>query len=80
MAKRHYGSTKEMMKKAGRMIHDEMSAPCLLPREVMDKDWPKEDQYSLGMVNDLFDEAQRQLSMDASGMRREHAAARGKKW
>jgi hypothetical protein len=70
MAKKYY-SDKKMMSKAGGMINDDMSAPCLLPREVMDKEWPKGASYNMSMVDDLFDGVQKQMSKDSSDFRKE---------
>lgn len=74
--KRHYAAMKsgeeystrgESMKTLqgdSRMIHEDRSAPCLLPREVMDKDWPRATMYSPTIPSDLFTEANKQMKAD----------------
>lgn len=54
------------MARDGGMIREDMSAPCLLPREVMDKEWPKSGSYNMGMVDDLFSAVQKQKNEDSA--------------
>lgn len=71
MAKRYHSSDpRKMMKQDGGMIHDDWSAPALLPRQVIDKEWPARHQYSGGYVDDLFMGVSKQLSEDASDLKR----------
>lgn len=83
MAKRFYKSmkmkesyagreqSKRMMARDGAMISADMSAPALLPQGVIDKYWPRINDYSLGYVpNDLFQGVQRQRSEDNSDLRK----------
>lgn len=74
MAKRRYGmheeyasreETKEMMKRDGAMIHEDRSAPCLLPMNVISKDWPASARSNIGYIGgDLFEGAQKQMKQD----------------
>jgi len=63
MAKRHYSS----------MISEDRSAPCLLPRNVIDKEWEKGSTYNMGMVNSLFNQVQMQLNEDAAGFKKAYS-------
>lgn len=63
MAKR-YNESRKMMAEASGMIREDRSAPCLLPREVIDKQWPSSADYNMGYVDDLFNGVQKQMSED----------------
>ena len=57
--------TKSMMRKDGMMIQEDWSAPCLLPMNVISKDWPAAPESNMGMIGgDLFMGVQKQLKED----------------
>jgi len=59
------------MYEGSQMISEDRSAPCLLPRNVIDRDWPRGHNYiSMGEA-DLFMGVQKQLHKDQEDMRRE---------
>lgn len=62
--------SKRMMSMDGGMIHEDWSATALLPKGVIDRDWPKARNYGLNGegVSDLFSEANRQLSSNNESM------------
>ena len=63
--------SKKIMARDGSMISADMSAPALLPQGVIDKMWPRINDYSLGYVpQDLFQGVQKQRSEDNSDLRR----------
>jgi len=73
MAREAYSGHKEsrkMMARDGAMIKEDMSAPCLLPRDVIDSYWPKAGNYSAGYVDDLFYGAQKQMHEDKEDFKR----------
>lgn len=82
--KRHYASEKKQghggygvtMNEDSRMIGDDWSAPALLPRMVMDKDWPQAHNYMNYGEADLFMGVQKQLKEDGSDMKREFKAGK----
>jgi hypothetical protein len=55
------------------MIADDWSAPALLPRNVIDRNWPRSHDYDYmgGHINDLFTGVQDQIGDDVSDLRRE---------
>lgn len=67
--KRFYDSNMAVRDSA--MIKEDMSAPCLLPRNVIDKEWPKAAGYNMGRMQDLFNGVQKQMSEDAADFKRE---------
>lgn len=69
--KRFYGREKEMNEDS-HMIHDDWSAPALLPQRVIDRDWPKNNNYMKYGEADLFMGVQKQLNEDGADMRREN--------
>lgn len=71
MAKKKYYEDQKMMKRAGNMINNDMSAPCLLPREIIDKEWPKVANYNMGYMKDLFGGVQKQMNEDYADLKRE---------
>lgn len=63
--------SKKIMARDGGMINADMSAPALLPQGVIDKYWPRVNDYSLGYVpQDLFQGVQKQRNDDNSDLRR----------
>lgn len=57
--------SKEMMKHDSSMIKEDWNAPCLLPMEVISKDWPASARSNIGYIGgDLFDGAQKQMHQD----------------
>jgi len=70
MAKKYYSDKKAMNRDAG-MISEDRSAPCLLPRNVIDKEWPRTANYTKTAEADLFMGVQKQMSKDASDLARE---------
>lgn len=62
--------SKGMMSRDGGLIHDDWSQPCLLPKNVIDRDWPKARGYGLNgsSIGDLFSEANRQMSSNNESM------------
>lgn len=59
-----YKESRRMMARDGAMIKEDMSAPCLLPRGVIDEYWPRANNYHMGYVEDLFYGAQKQMHED----------------
>ena len=62
-----YSGRKEsrfMMARDGAMIREDMSAPALMPRNVIDEYWPKAPNGHMGYVDDLFYGVQRQMGKD----------------
>jgi len=59
-----YDNSRDMMARNGDMIREDRSAPCNLPREVMDKYWPKTNNYNAGYVDDLFRGVEKQMDED----------------
>lgn len=57
----------------GHMISEDHSAPALLPREVIDREWPVayKGDVMAGKINDLFSGVQAQLDEDEADMARE---------
>ena len=73
-ARESYSGRKEsrkMMARDGAMIKEDMSAPCLLPRQVIDEYWPKANNYNMGYVEDLFYGAEKQMHEDYKDLGRE---------
>ncbi len=64
MAKRYHNSTKPMHHRSGGMINDDMSAPCLLPRNVMEKEYGYYPTSPLGAIDDLYTGVEKQLNED----------------
>lgn len=65
-------NTKETMNRDSGMIREDWGEPCLLPRTVIDRDWPRSNNYMKYGEADLFMGVQKQLDEDASDMRREN--------
>lgn len=62
-----YAGKKEsrfMMARDGAMLREDMSAPALMPRQVIDEYWPKAPNGHMGYVDDLFYGVQRQMGKD----------------
>lgn len=59
-----YKESRKMKARDGAMIKEDMSAPCLLPRSVIDEYWPKANNYHMGYVEDLFYGSQKQMHED----------------
>ena len=59
-----------MMHHDAGMINDDMSAPALLPRHVIEKYWAEPAYSSMGMVDDLYSGVQRQMKEDSEDMRK----------
>jgi hypothetical protein len=59
-----YENSRHMMARDGGMIREDRSAPSNLPREVMDKYWPKAHNYNAGYVDDLFRGVEKQMNED----------------
>lgn len=66
-----YKESRRMMARDGAMIREDMAAPALLPRRVIDEYWPKAVNYDMGYVDDLFYGAQKQMHEDYDDLRRE---------
>jgi hypothetical protein len=66
-----YKESRKMMARDGAMIKEDMSAPCLLPRGIIDEYWPKAANYHMGYVDDLFYGAQKQMHEDYADFGRE---------
>ena len=59
-----YKESRRLMARDGAMIKEDMSAPCLLARGVIDEYWRRADNYHMGYVEDLFYGAQNQMHED----------------
>ena len=73
-AREAYSGRKEsrrMMARDGAMIKEDMSAPALLPRRVIEEYWPQAHNYNMGYVDDLFYGAQKQMHEDYNDLGRE---------
>ncbi len=66
-----YKESRRMMARDGAMIREDMSAPCLLPRGIIDEYWPRAANYHMGYVDDLFYGAQKQMHEDYEDFGRE---------
>jgi len=66
-----YKESRRMMARDGAMIREDMSAPALLPRNVIDEYWPRAANYHMGYVDDLFYGAQKQMHEDYADFGRE---------
>ena len=77
MAKKYYTDSSKAMKQASGMIREDMSAPCLLPREVIDKNFPSAGYGLKGGYHDLFGGVQAQMHKDESDLKK---AFSPKKW
>ncbi len=66
-----YKESRKMMARDGAMIKEDMSAPALLPRQVIDQYWPKAMNYNMGYVEDLFYGAEKQMHEDYKDLGRE---------
>jgi len=66
-----YKESRRMMARDGAMIREDMAAPCLLPRNVIDEYWPRAANYHMGYVDDLFYGAQKQMHEDYADFGRE---------
>lgn len=65
-------ASKRQMKMDSGMIHEDRSAPCLLPQGVIEKYWPA-GGYHIGYApQDLFGGAQVQMKEDGADLRREN--------
>lgn len=74
MARESYSGYKEsrkMMARDGAMIREDRSAPCMLPRNVIDEYWPRAANYNAGYVDDLFYGAQKQMHEDYEDLKME---------
>jgi hypothetical protein len=69
MAKRYY-EAKKMMKKAGGMISEDHSAPCLLPQHVIEKDFGSVASAMGGQIDDLYMGVQKQHAEDTSDLKK----------
>ena len=66
-----YKESRRMMARDGAMIREDMAAPALLPRNVIDEYWPRAANYHMGYVDDLFYGAQKQMHEDYEDIGRE---------
>lgn len=66
-----YDESRRMIAHDGSMIREDMAAPCLLPRNVIDREWPKAMNYEMGFVDDLFYGAEKQMHEDYADLGRE---------
>jgi hypothetical protein len=71
-----YKESRKMKARDGAMIREDMSAPCLLPRQVIDEYWPKAANYNMGYVEDLFYGAEKQMHEDYQDLKREAKAGK----
>lgn len=55
----------------GSMISEDRSAPCNLPRTIVEKNYPSYQSYEHGeMIPDLYIGVEKMLGEDSAGMRR----------
>ncbi len=78
MAKRYHDSMnmKKQMKQAGSMLSEDMSAPALLPQNVIDRYFPKAGYGIDGGYKDLFGGVQDQLHVDSSDLKKARSNTR----
>lgn len=62
--------TRMSMAKDGALIKEDWNATALLPKNVIDRDWPRAANYDMGTEPDLFDGVQKGMKEDAEDMRR----------
>lgn len=67
----NYKSAKSLEKNEGSMINEDMSAPALLPRNVIDKYWEETPSYMQHIELDLFRGVEKQMKKDRSDFSRE---------
>jgi len=65
-----YEESKKMMGHDGGMIHEMPGNFCLLPENVIAKDWPASPDHAMYASPDLFEGAQRQLHEDKADLKR----------
>jgi hypothetical protein len=58
-------SERKLMKKAGGMISEDRSAPALLPRNVMEKNYVSGDYGVGGYIDDLYQGVTKQMQEDS---------------
>lgn len=66
-----YKESRRMKAHDGSMIKEDMAAPALLPRHIIDQYWPRAHNYHMGYVDDLFYGAQKQMHEDYDDLGRE---------
>jgi hypothetical protein len=66
-----YKESRKMMARDGAMLKEDMSAPALMPRGIIDEYWPKAHNYHMGYVDDLFYGAQKQMHEDYADLGKE---------
>ena len=72
-AKEQYAGREETrmsMAQDSRMIAEDPNAPCLLPRNVIDRDWPRASSYEMSIEPDLFNGVQKQIAQDTSDFKK----------
>ena len=65
-ADKKYADDKTMNRDSG-MIREDWSAPCLLPKQVIDRDWARNSNYMNYSEEDLYMGVQKQLREDRDG-------------
>lgn len=58
------------------MIHEDASAPCHLPREVIDKEYASSPKSPVGQVRDLYEGAMQQMHEDEGDLKKAFKAGK----
>lgn len=70
-SKRYYDNDiNKMMRKSSGLIHEAAGEPCLLPTEVISKDFPKAEYGMNGGIGNLFTGVQKQMGIDKADLHR----------
>ena len=72
-----YRHDKSMAHSEASMIREDHMAPCLLPRDIHDKEWPRSSGYINGHTPTLFRGEQEMMKRDRVDYAREY---KPKKW
>ncbi len=72
--KRH--ADEKVMNRDSHMIEEDWSAPCLLPKMVIDRDWPRSHNYMNYSEADLFMGVNKQLNEDQNDMKKAFKAGK----
>jgi hypothetical protein len=66
-----YKASRKMMHHDGMMIHEDHAAACLLPHEIIEKEWPRAENDHMGFVEDKFYGVEKQMHEDYSDLGKE---------
>jgi hypothetical protein len=52
------------------MIQEDLSAPALLPRHVIEKEWTSPNSANMGYITDLFEGVTKSMNQDISDLKK----------